>query len=283
MRSPLVPRSVARRLLRAAASSARRDRRRRTKTDTICGCATASSSNAARLAEYRAAIHEDRRRRRLADASTPRATSSPPALSGLLGDEHARRRDAVRATARSSSEHPRARRSRVAAGCRASCDASGDEGSSCARRRSTGTARIVIAANTDVGVLYGAFALAARRCRRTRSLATSRSPTRREIQLRMLDHWDNLDRSVERGYAGQSLWDWAASARFAAAALSRLRARQRVARHQRRGAHERERERAACSRRRISPRSRRWPACFVRTASGCFSPRDSARRSRSAG
>ena len=24
----------------------------------------------------------------------------------------------------------------------------------------------------------------------------------------MLDHWDNLDRSVERGYAGQSLWDW---------------------------------------------------------------------------
>jgi alpha-glucuronidase len=26
----------------------------------------------------------------------------------------------------------------------------------------------------------------------------------------MLDHWDNLDRSVERGYAGPSLWDWAA-------------------------------------------------------------------------
>ena len=24
----------------------------------------------------------------------------------------------------------------------------------------------------------------------------------------MLDHWDNLDRSVERGYAGQSIWDW---------------------------------------------------------------------------
>ena len=24
----------------------------------------------------------------------------------------------------------------------------------------------------------------------------------------MLDHWDNLDRTVERGYAGQSLWDW---------------------------------------------------------------------------
>src|SRR3546814_13068725 len=28
------------------------------------------------------------------------------------------------------------------------------------------------------------------------------------IAIRMLDHWDNLDRSVERGYAGQSIWDW---------------------------------------------------------------------------
>ena len=24
----------------------------------------------------------------------------------------------------------------------------------------------------------------------------------------MLDHWDNLDRTVERGYAGFSLWEW---------------------------------------------------------------------------
>src|SRR5690606_19552835 len=23
-----------------------------------------------------------------------------------------------------------------------------------------------------------------------------------------LDHWDNLDRTVERGYAGFSIWDW---------------------------------------------------------------------------
>src|SRR5690606_4301520 len=28
------------------------------------------------------------------------------------------------------------------------------------------------------------------------------------IRLRMLNHWDNLDRTVERGYAGFSLWDW---------------------------------------------------------------------------
>ncbi len=28
------------------------------------------------------------------------------------------------------------------------------------------------------------------------------------IRHRVLDHWDNLDRTVERGYAGFSLWDW---------------------------------------------------------------------------
>ena len=26
--------------------------------------------------------------------------------------------------------------------------------------------------------------------------------------LRILNHWDNMDRTVERGYAGQSLWNW---------------------------------------------------------------------------
>jgi alpha-glucuronidase len=28
------------------------------------------------------------------------------------------------------------------------------------------------------------------------------------IQHRVLNHWDNLDRTVERGYAGFSIWDW---------------------------------------------------------------------------
>jgi alpha-glucuronidase len=29
-----------------------------------------------------------------------------------------------------------------------------------------------------------------------------------KLKLRMLNHWDNLNRTVERGYAGFSLWDW---------------------------------------------------------------------------
>ena len=60
---------------------------------------------------------------------------------------------------------------------------------------------------SPVGMLYGSFAL-------LRHLATGGDPVSIElvaapkIEHRLLNHWDNLDRSVERGYAGLSLWDW---------------------------------------------------------------------------
>lgn len=70
-----------------------------------------------------------------------------------------------------------------------------------------GRPTLLIAGNSDQGALYGAFAL-------IRHLATTpfasnltlRSAPR--VKLRVLNHWDNLDGSIERGYAGQSLWDW---------------------------------------------------------------------------
>lgn len=72
----------------------------------------------------------------------------------------------------------------------------------------TGGRRVtVIAGGSDIGVLYGAFDL----LRRMQThqpidvLDVSETPA---VQLRLLNHWDNLDRSVERGYAGQSIWDW---------------------------------------------------------------------------
>jgi alpha-glucuronidase len=65
----------------------------------------------------------------------------------------------------------------------------------------------VIAANSDVGVLYGAFHFL--------RLVQTRQPLERldirsqpRTRIRLLNHWDNLDRHVERGYAGQSIWDW---------------------------------------------------------------------------
>jgi len=70
-----------------------------------------------------------------------------------------------------------------------------------------GHAAIVVAANDDIGTLYGVFHLL-RLLQTTQLSQTLAVRERPDLQLRVLDHWDNLDRSVERGYAGQSLWDW---------------------------------------------------------------------------
>ena len=66
---------------------------------------------------------------------------------------------------------------------------------------------IVIASSTDIGTLYGAFHF-------LRLLQTEQPINRLQIdqtpalKLRLLNHWDNLDGSIERGYAGKSLWVW---------------------------------------------------------------------------
>jgi alpha-glucuronidase len=66
---------------------------------------------------------------------------------------------------------------------------------------------IVIAAKRDVGVLYGTFHFLRlmQSNQNIKSLTLSSSP---KTKIRLLNHWDNLDRSVERGYAGLSLWNW---------------------------------------------------------------------------
>ncbi|RIA43698.1 alpha-glucuronidase [Hephaestia caeni] len=83
----------------------------------------------------------------------------------------------------------------------------GDEGYLIRSVTLDGAAVTVIAANTDIGLLHGAFAWLrlAQTGARLDDLDMSSAP---RIAIRMLDHWDNLDRSVERGYAGQSIWDW---------------------------------------------------------------------------
>jgi len=65
----------------------------------------------------------------------------------------------------------------------------------------------LIAAQRDTGLLYGAFALL-RRLQTGQSLANLDVAETPRIGLRLLNHWDNLDGSVERGYAGRSMWDW---------------------------------------------------------------------------
>ncbi len=66
---------------------------------------------------------------------------------------------------------------------------------------------ILISSPSDIGLLYGSFKL-------IQTLGTNGDISQINIQespkieRRILNHWDNLDRTVERGYAGFSLWDW---------------------------------------------------------------------------
>lgn len=83
----------------------------------------------------------------------------------------------------------------------------GDEGFLIRSVTSGGKKLTVLTANTGRGILYGVFALIQRiqLGERIDQLSISDRP---KVKVRVLNHWDNLDRTVERGYAGFSLWDW---------------------------------------------------------------------------
>jgi alpha-glucuronidase len=70
-----------------------------------------------------------------------------------------------------------------------------------------GQGAVVVAANSEIGVLYGSFALLRHLATHSgiQELSLRGSP---KIKVRVLNHWDNLNGSVERGYAGSSLWRW---------------------------------------------------------------------------
>ena len=70
-----------------------------------------------------------------------------------------------------------------------------------------GHAVTVIAANNDIGVLYGSFALL-RLIQTRQSIAHLDMASVPRLKLRLLNHWDNIDGTIERGYAGHSIFDW---------------------------------------------------------------------------
>ena len=72
--------------------------------------------------------------------------------------------------------------------------------------KSTGN-RLFIAGSTDKGILYGVFHVL-RLMQTGKSLENLCITENPAFDLRILNHWDNPDRSVERGYAGLSLWEW---------------------------------------------------------------------------
>src|SRR5690606_38420319 len=66
---------------------------------------------------------------------------------------------------------------------------------------------IVITGKTDIGALYGVFNFL-RVLQTNKSLNNLSVIDSPKLQHRVLNHWDNLDGTVERGYAGFSIWDW---------------------------------------------------------------------------
>jgi alpha-glucuronidase len=65
----------------------------------------------------------------------------------------------------------------------------------------------VIASASDVGALYGAFHFL-RLVQTQQPIHALNLSEKPRFGLRVLNHWDNLDGSIERGYAGRSLWNW---------------------------------------------------------------------------
>lgn len=94
-----------------------------------------------------------------------------------------------------------------ALGISAQLKQAGKEGFVIATKLLNGKKVIAIAANNDVGVLYGVyhFLRLLQTQQPIKSLSIVSAP---KVQLRVLNHWDNLNRHVERGYAGNSIWDW---------------------------------------------------------------------------
>ena len=83
----------------------------------------------------------------------------------------------------------------------------GDEGFIIRRYSLYGKSGIAIVAASDKGVLYGVFGFL-RLLQTHQPIGQPNVVSTPARQFRILDHWDNLSRSVERGYAGLSLWDW---------------------------------------------------------------------------
>src|SRR4029078_7849330 len=83
----------------------------------------------------------------------------------------------------------------------------GQEGFIIRNARARDRSAIAIVAEGEIGALYGAYHF-------LRLLQTGQPIDRLNIveqpalQLRLMTHWDNPNGTIERGYAGRSLWQW---------------------------------------------------------------------------
>ena len=67
---------------------------------------------------------------------------------------------------------------------------------------------VKIIGKTDRGVMYGAYYLLRQQACGTVVTDNFYAKEVPYYKYRMLNHWDNLDGTIERGYAGNSIWKW---------------------------------------------------------------------------
>lgn len=73
--------------------------------------------------------------------------------------------------------------------------------------RSGGNGLTFVAGNAETGAMYGAFHLL-RLMQTGQPIDFLNLKERPALKLRLMNHWDNPNGSIERGYAGRSLWQW---------------------------------------------------------------------------
>ncbi|GAA4446415.1 alpha-glucuronidase family glycosyl hydrolase [Nibrella saemangeumensis] len=66
---------------------------------------------------------------------------------------------------------------------------------------------IIVTGKTAAAVLYGTFALL-RQLQTLQPITNLTLTSSPKVQYRLLNHWDNVNGTIERGYAGSSLWKW---------------------------------------------------------------------------
>jgi len=84
----------------------------------------------------------------------------------------------------------------------------GEEGFIIRNARARNRSAIAIVAEGERGALYGAYHFL-RLLQMGQPIDRLDVFERPRVQLRMLNHWDNANGTIERGYAGNSLWQWA--------------------------------------------------------------------------
>jgi alpha-glucuronidase len=89
----------------------------------------------------------------------------------------------------------------------ADLSAAGDEGFLIRSARMAKHRVTVIASSREAGALYGVFHFL-RLLQTGQPIGALDISERPALQLRLMNHWDNLNGTIERGYGGRSLWQW---------------------------------------------------------------------------